>query len=201
MAQAIEAVQANSGLVIIADHSDRMGDSTHILQELIAQQASRVALVSIADENAIEHLQTTAQVGDRVTLNVGGHSTDWAGAPVEITGTVTYLDTCTFTLTGPMSHGATVRLGTVAVLRFDEDNHLVITSQLFQLLDDSILHAVGLNPEAIDILAIKSRVHFRAFYEDVAGAIIEIDAPGLGPADLSQHQYENIPDNLYPLVR
>jgi microcystin degradation protein MlrC len=100
-----------------------------------------------------------------------------------------------------MSRGATQRLGTVAVLHFGEDNHLVITSRLFQLLDDAILHAVGLNPDAIDILAIKSRVHFRAFYEDVASAIIEIDAPGLGPADLSQHQYEHIPENLYPLTR
>ncbi|ETW97974.1 MAG: hypothetical protein ETSY2_43545, partial [Candidatus Entotheonella gemina] len=201
VAQAIEAAQANSGTVIIADHSDRMGDSTHILQELMAQQARRVAVVSIADEKAIEHLQTTARVGDQVTLNVGGHTTAWAGTPVAITGTVIYLDDCTFTLTGPMSRGATQRLGTAVVLRYGEDNHLVITSRLFQLLDDSILHAVGLSPDAIDILAIKSRVHFRAFYEDVAGAIIEIDAPGLGPADLSQHTYENIPDNLYPLAK
>ena len=199
--QAIEAAQANSGTVIIADHSDRMGDSTHIMRELIAQHARRVAVVSIADENAINHLQRTAKVGDQVTLPVGGHTTEWAGTPVEITGVVTYLDSCTFTLTGPMSRGATLRLGMVAVLRFGEDNHLVLTSQLFQLLDDSILHAVGLNPDAIDILAIKSRVHFRAFYEDVASAIIEIDAPGLGPADLSQHPYENIPGDLYPLAR
>jgi microcystin degradation protein MlrC len=140
-------------------------------------------------------------VGDEVTLLVGGHSTEWAGNPVQITGTVTFLDDCTFTLTGPMSRGATIRLGTVAVVRFGDDNHVVLTSQLFQLLDDAVLHAVGLNPDAIDILVIKSRVHFRAFYEDVAGAIIEIDAPGLGPADLSQHHYENIPDHLYPLAK
>ncbi len=201
VALAIEAAQTATGPVIIADHSDRMGDSTHILKALMAQQARRVAVVSIADENAIAHLQATAHVGGQVTLPVGGHTTDWAGTPAEITGTVTFLDACSFTLTGPMSHGATVRLGTVAVLRFGEDNHLVITSRLFQVLDDAILHAVGLDPDAIDILAIKSRVHFRAFYEDVAGAIIEIDAPGLGPADLSQHQYENIPDKLYPLTK
>jgi microcystin degradation protein MlrC len=120
---------------------------------------------------------------------------------LQITGMVTFLDDCTFTLTGPMSRGATMRLGTVAVLRLGDDNHVVLTSRLFQLLDDAILHAVKLNPDAIDILVIKSRVHFRAFYEEVAGAIIEIDAPGLGPADLSQHHYENIPDNLYPLTR
>lgn len=201
VAQAIAAAPANQVPVIIADHSDRMGDSTHILQELIAQKARRVAVVSIADEQAIQRLQTTARVGDEVTLPVGGHSTEWAGNPVQITGTVTFLDDCTFTLTGPMSRGARMRLGTVAVLRFGDDNHVVLTSQLFQLLDDAVLHAVGLNPDAIDILVIKSRVHFRAFYEDVAGAIIEIDAPGLGPADLSQHHYENIPDHLYPLAK
>jgi microcystin degradation protein MlrC len=201
VAQAIAAVQAHQTPVIIADHSDRMGDSTHILQELMAQKAQRVAVVSIADEHAIQRLQATAQVGDEVTLPVGGHSTEWAGTPVQITGTVTFLDDCTFILTGPMSRGATMRLGTVAVLRFGDDNHLVITSRLFQLLDDAVLYAVGLHPDTIDILVIKSRVHFRAFYEEVAGAIIEIDAPGLGPADLSQHPYENIPGNLYPLTR
>ena len=101
-------------------------------------------------------------------------------------------------LIGPVK---TVRLRTVAVLRFGDNNHVVLTPTLFQLLDDAVLHAVGLQPEAIDILAIKSRVHFRAFYGDVSGAIIEIDAPGLGPADLSQHHYEHIPPNLYPLTR
>ncbi len=100
-----------------------------------------------------------------------------------------------------MHRGGRVRLRTVALLNLGDNNHLLITPTLFQLLDDAVLHAVGLNPDTIDILAIKSRVHFRAFYEDIAGAIIEIDAPGLGPADLRQHHYENIPDNLYPLAR
>jgi microcystin degradation protein MlrC len=201
VAQAIAAAQAKPTPVIIADHSDRMGDSTHILQELIDQKAHRVAVVSIADEPAIQRLQATARVGDDVTVPVGGTSTEWAGTPVQITGTVTFLGDCTFVLTGPMSRGATMRLGTVAVLRFGDDNHVVLTSRLFQLLDDAVLHAVGLQPGATDILAIKSRVHFRAFYEEVAGAIIEIDAPGLGPADLSQHYYENIPGHLYPLAK
>lgn len=199
VAQAIAAAQAHQTPVLIADHSDRMGDSTHILRELTDQNASRMAVVSIADEQAIKHIQATSNIGEEVTISVGGYTTEWAGIPVVITGIITFLDDCTFTLTGPMSRGATIRLGTVAVLRFGDDNHIVLTSRLFQLLDDTILHAVGLDPNAIDILAIKSRVHFRAFYEDVAGAIIEIDAPGLGPADLSQHHYENIPTGIYPL--
>ena len=112
-----------------------------------------------------------------------------------------FLGECVFTLVGPMNRGARMRLRMVALLDLGDNNHLLITPTLFQLLDDAVLRAVGLHPDTIDILAIKSRVHFRAFYEDIAGTIIEIDAPGLGPADLSQHHYANIPNNLYPLAQ
>jgi len=52
-------------------------------------------------------------------------------------------------------------------------------------------------------LVLKSRVHFRrGYYENgLAGAIFEVDAPGLGPADLSGIPYKNIPGGLYPLAR
>ena len=48
----------------------------------------------------------------------------------------------------------------------------------------------------------KARGHFRrGHYEHgVAGTILEVDAPGLGPADLSTNPYKNIRKDLYPLV-
>jgi microcystin degradation protein MlrC len=199
--QAIAAAQARQMPVILADHSDRMGDSTYILEELIAQQAKNFCVASIADARAIQELQANARVGGEVTVQVGGYATALSGTPVKITGRVTFLGDCVFTLTGPMSRGEKKRLGTVAVLRFGDNNHLLITPTLFQLLDDAIFPVVGINVQDLDILAIKSRIHFRAFFEESAGAIIEIDAPGLGPADLSQLPYSNIPPTLYPLSR
>ena len=185
--------------MVVADHSDRMGDSTHILHELIAQQAKNFCLASLADAKAIQEIQARAKVGDAVTCKVGGHATEWSGTPVEVSGRVAFLGDCEFTLVGPMNRGGRKRLRPVALLNLGDNNHVLLTPTLFQLFDDAVLRAVGLNPDTIDILIIKSRVHFRAFYEDIAGTIIEIDAPGLGPADLSQHHYENIPTNLYPL--
>ncbi|MEM2127562.1 MAG: MlrC C-terminal domain-containing protein, partial [Candidatus Bathyarchaeia archaeon] len=102
---------------------------------------------------------------------------------------------------GPMARGAKVRLGKVAVLGFGLNNHVIITPTLHQIIDDAIFPALGLNLKDIEIIAIKSRVHFRAFFKDVAGAIIEVDAPGLGPADLTQLEYKNIPDEIYPIGR
>jgi microcystin degradation protein MlrC len=54
------------------------------------------------------------------------------------------------------------------------------------------------------MIVIKSRVHFwRGFVEDgLAKAVVVIDAPGLGPADLSSIPYKNAPvAELYPLGR
>jgi microcystin degradation protein MlrC len=98
-----------------------------------------------------------------------------------------------------MNRGATRRLDKTAVLSFGENNHVILTPTLHQVLDDAIFPAVNLNLDNLGIIAIKSRVHFRAFYNEKAGSILVIDAPGLGPADLSQHEYKNIPLKIYPL--
>jgi microcystin degradation protein MlrC len=199
--RAIAAARAGKTPVVIADHSDRTGDSTHILNELIAQGAENFCVITIADEGAIEELSKKAKVGDTVTQKVGGNITEWSGEPAEITGTLEFLGECSFTMTGPMSRGSTRKLGKTAVLGFGENNHVVISPNLHQVLDDAPFAALGLDLKELEIISIKSRVHFRAFYNDVAGEIIEIDAPGLGPADVTQHSFENAPEGLYPFVR
>jgi microcystin degradation protein MlrC len=196
----IEAVRAGKTPVVIADHSDRTGDSTHILNELVTQGAENFCVITVADEKAIEELSGKAKVGDMVTQRVGGYATEWSGEPAEITGVLEFLGECSFVMTGPMSRGAIRRLGMTAVLGFGENNHVVISPNLHQVLDDAPFAALGLDLKDLDIISIKSRVHFRAFYNDVAGEIIEIDAPGLGPADVTQHSFENAPEDLYPFA-
>jgi microcystin degradation protein MlrC len=199
--RAIAAAKAGKTPVVIADHSDRTGDSTHILKELVDQGAENFCVITIADEKAIEEISKKAKVGDKVTQKVGGYATEWSGKPAEIKGTVEFLGECSFTMTGPMSKGETRNLGKTAVLGFGENNHLVISPHLHQVLDNAPFAALGLDLKDLDIVSIKSRVHFRAFYNDVAGEIIEIDAPGLGPADVTQHTFENAPEDLYPFVK
>ncbi len=198
VAQAIKLAKAGETPVIVADHSDRMGDSTHVLRELMRQGATDFCVATISDEAAIKKLGKS-RVGDTVQVKVGGHADTYSGEPVTIRGTLEYLGDCSFVLTGPMSRGDTRRLGVSAVLGFGENNHVILTPTLHQVLDDAIFPAVGLSLDDLDIVAIKSRVHFRAFYNDAAGSIVVVDAPGLGPADLSQHTYMNIPGDIYPV--
>ena len=197
--EAIGLAEERKTPIIIADHSDRMGDSTWVLKELIDQGASDFCIATISDEKAIEMIKSIASKGEKVTVKVGGHSGPYAGEPVKIEGKVSYIDECEYVLTGPMSKGATRNLGLTVVLSFGDNNHVIITPTLHQVLDDAIFPAVGLDLDNLDIVAIKSRVHFRAYYNEKAGSIVVVDAPGLGPADLSQHDYRNIPEGIYPL--
>jgi microcystin degradation protein MlrC len=199
VAEAIGLAKRGKTPVILADHGDRTGDSTWVLRELIDQGATNFCLATIADEKAIKHVKEKAKKGQDVTVSVGGHDDCYSGDPVEIKGKVEYLDECSFTLTGPMSRGDRRKLGLTAVIGFGKNNHVIITSTLHQVLDDAIFHAVGLDLSKLDIVAIKSRVHFRAFFNKAAGSIVVVDAPGLGPADLTQLKYMNIPEGLYPL--
>ena len=190
--RAIEAAEADRTPVVLADHADRIGDSTHVLRELIDQGASDFAVATINDEASIRRIEEDAAEGERVSVAVGGHAERLAGDPVEITGTVEYL--------GPYDAGRTA-YETVAVLRFGDDNRVVVTPELHQVTDPSIFDDLGIPFEEVAILAIKSRVHFRRGFVEtgLAGEVVRVDAPGIGPADLTELPYENVPSDLYPL--
>jgi len=199
VAEAIRLAEESKTPVILADHSDRMGDSTWVLRELMDQGATGFCVATIADEAAVKRIKETSRKGGNVTVRVGGHADCYSGDPVEISGKVEYLDECNYTLTGPMNRGDRRKLGLTAMIGFGKGNHVIITPTLHQVLDDALFTAVGLNIKKLRIVAIKSRVHFRAYFNEAAGSIVVVDAPGLGPADLSQLKYANIPRGLYPL--
>jgi microcystin degradation protein MlrC len=193
VSQAIEAADAGNTPVVLADHADRIGDSTHVLRELIDQGASRFTVATINDEAAIRTVEAKAGVGESITVEVGGHAEQYAGDTVELTGTVEYL--------GPYE-SAYSSFDSVAVLRFGDDNRVVVTPELHQVTSPEIFDDLGIPfDDAVDILAIKSRVHFRRGFVEtgVAGEVIRVDAPGIGPADLTELPYENVPSELYPL--
>ena len=186
---AIEVARAGKIPVVIADHSDRTGGSTHILSELIAQGAENFCITTLRDEKTIEKLAENSKVGDEVTVEVGGYSDHLAGDPVKIKGEVEFL--------------GDNRGETIAVLLFGRNNRVILTPQLMQVTDTSIFVPLGIDFNKIEIIVLKSRVHFReGYYENgLAGAIFEVDAPGLGPADLTLVPYKNIPKDIYPLDR
>ena len=187
----IKAAEDGKTPVVLADHSDRTGNSTHILAELIKQGAKNFCIATISDKKLIDQLKESgAQAGDKINVMVGGYADEYAGEPVEISGTLEYFD----------KYG---RFDKTAVVRFGDNNTVIITPELHQVTDAGIIDDLDLNINEMDIISLKSRVHFRrGFFENgLAGAIFEVDAPGLGPADLTTIEYKNIPKDIYPVYR
>jgi microcystin degradation protein MlrC len=190
VAMAIASVKSGKKPVIIADHSDRTGNSTHILEELIRQGGKNFCIATISDKKAIDEIASKSKVGDTVGVNVGGYADQYAGKPVKISGKLTFLDKYQ-------------RHEKVAVISFGDNNLLILTPVLEQVMEPDIFEPLGINMKDLDIIVLKSRVHFRRGFVEtgIAGAVYEVDAPGLGPADLSIIPYKNIPKDLYPLAK
>jgi len=192
-------VEAGEKPIVVADGADRTGDSTHMLRELLAQEAANWAIPGIADPKAAHMLEKTAKVGDTVTVTVGGWASEYSGEPVEITGRVEFMGRPTYVLVGPMRKGARIHDGLVVRLNLGHNRHVVVSERMRGSNDSSGLTSVGIDTDTLDIIVLKDRVHHRAYWDQVARVDFPVDAPGLGPADLSVLEYENVPPDAYPI--
>lgn len=196
---AMQLAAEGKGPVVIADGADRIGDSTHMLKELLRQGAKNWGIPGITDPKAAEWLEKNAKVGDTVTIKIGGWYDETSGESVEITGKVTFMGRPTYKLIGPMGKGATVRDGFIATIDLGEGRYVVVSERMRGANDSSGFTAAGIDYTKLDIIVLKDRVHHRAYWDSVAKVDIRTSVPGQGPSDLTLLHYENIPEDIYPV--
>jgi microcystin degradation protein MlrC len=188
VALAKQAVAAGEVPVVLADHSDRSGYATWLLREIVAQGLSRTLIATVADARAIDALKSV-NAGDSFDMAVGGLADESAGDPVRITGTVVHVSE---------------RYGQRWVsVEFGHGNMLVISPFLVQIMEPSTLVEIGVDLAAFQVIAIKSRVHFRRGFDDSGFArkilLVEPTQPFLGTIHLDALKYENVElANFYP---
>ncbi|MEQ8713049.1 MAG: M81 family metallopeptidase [Cyclobacteriaceae bacterium] len=191
VAQAKSALAAGRTPVVLGDYSDRPGDATWILDELIKQDVSGVLYGALTDANVLEQLEVSeAQPGDDFDMMVGGYTGDQAGEKVRIQGKLKYF--------GPFRG-----YEKTAIVEFGEGNALFITPTYEQLLYPEQMRVGGINPDDYQVFVVKSRVHFRRGFDETGYAkeVIVVDAPGdwFGTIRLDALDYQYAPiDKLYP---
>ncbi len=161
--------------------------ATWLLREIIAQDLSKTLIATIADRELRRALLADgARPGDAFDLEVGGLADASAGEPVRITGTVRAVGS-------GVRRGAT-EPGSASISA--RGNVLVISPYLAQIIELSTLTAIGLDPAAFDVIAIKSRVHFRRGFDDSGFAktilLVEPPEPFLGTVRLDGLPYDNV---------
>jgi len=188
--------------VVLADIADNpgggaAGDTTEILRELLRAGARPATVACLWDPAAVRAC-VEAGAGATVSLAVGGKVDPGHGAPVAVTGRVRTLSDGRFVYRGPMLRGVEGRLGPTAVLEVN-DVKIILVSHRRQALDPEMIRFVGIDPLAEKILAVKSSIHYRAAFEPVARAILEVDAPGLSSSNLGRFPFTRVRRPIFPL--
>ena len=193
--QALAVAENQSAPVVIADTQDNPGaggdsNTTGMLHALLQQGAGRqwpgqVALGLLYDPEAARKAHE-AGVGAVLELALGqavptftGQSSD---PPLQGRFVVRALGEDVCEIKGPMMTGVKVRIGPCACLEMD-GVLIAVASGKMQMLDRELFRAVGIQPEQMKILVVKSSNHFRADFTPIASRVLVAKAAGPMAAD------------------
>jgi microcystin degradation protein MlrC len=195
VAEALARVPDASGPIIIADSQDNpggggTGDTTGMLRALVNGGATGAVLGLLCDGQAAAAAHA-AGVGSELELALGGRSGAPGQAPFEARYKVLALGDGRFTATGPMWLGSRMRLGPMALLEVS-GVRVVVASKAMQAADQAMFRHLDIEPAGQSIMVLKSSVHFRNDFQDIADSILVAAAPGPVFADPARLQFHNI---------
>jgi microcystin degradation protein MlrC len=194
------------GPVILLDHYDNTAsggtmDTTEVLAEILRQELTDVAAFGVFDPSAVEAM-IAAGVGAQITLALGGKTPMPAiprqSAPLAVSGVVKLISDGRFVATGPMNRGAEMQMGKCAVL--DTGNvEIVVVSRHVEPFDPGCFNSVGIIPEQKRYVMLKSRIHYRAGFKEMAKSLIECAGVGVCTSDYSELDFKNVRRPIFPL--
>jgi microcystin degradation protein MlrC len=197
---------ADNKPVLLLDHADNVGsggtmDVMTVIREVLRQDLDDVAVAAVRDGDAVKQMQQ-AGIGATITLKLGGKtdmpSIKRQGEPLEVTGTVRTLSDGDWIVRGPMYTGVKVSMGHSAVLDTGRVQ-IVITSLHHEPWDVGVFTSLGIQPEFKRYLVLKSRIHYRAGFGDLAGTTVTCDGHGVTTSDNDVLDFQKVRRPIYPL--
>jgi microcystin degradation protein MlrC len=229
VALALQRAEQSNKPIIIADTQDNPGaggdsNTTGVLHELLRQGAGkrfpgRVALGMLYDPESADKVhdlmqnQSVAVINSArgamnsvvIDLSLGKAVPTFTGQlsdpPVQGQFIVEQISDGDCTYKGPMMTGVTAHLGKSCALNI-EGIRVAVVSGKAQLLDRELLRMVGIVPEEMKIIVVKSSNHFRADFtplvEDAAKDVIVAKAAGPMAADAGDLPWKKLAASISP---
>ena len=194
VAKAIAIAADASRPVVIADTQDNPGgggpgDTTGMLRALIAAGAHGAVIGAMIDPESAAAAHEAGE-GAVAEFALGGKRLP-GDEPVRARCRVLRTRADSWTALGAMKGGLIVDLGQIALLETEPDGVLVVlASKPAQTADSSIFRHLGLTPEELAIIVVKSSVHFRADFTPLAEEILVAKAPGPVAIDHTELDYK-----------
>ena len=196
--EAIRLAEQTAGLAIFSDGADATasgasGDSNAILRGLREHRFSKRALVPIVDAPAVAAMHA-AGVGAECAVPLGGTLDPGRFIPLVVMGRVVSLHDKPFCYEdGTESNGgraAVLAVGSITIFATERPVY-VVGRRVFQ--------AHGLEPQAFDLVVVKSPNGYRTWYESIAAKMIPVDVPGSTSANLRSLPYRRCVRPIFPL--
>src|SRR5262249_29997510 len=146
--------------------------------ELLRQGATGSVVCLYAPDEA--RACAAAGVGADVSFTVGGKVDRLHGDPVAVSGRVRVLHDGTYEERAVRHGGKRLNhMGLTALVALPGANLLVLPSLRHPPFSLGALTCLGIRPERQRILVVKAAIAYKAAYAPVAGAVIEVQTPGL----------------------
>ena len=194
--EAVRQAMTMDGMVVLADVQDNPGaggssDTTGLLAALVNERADD-ALLGVVCDPEIAQQASDLGTGARFRGALGGKAGPEGQQPFEAEFEVLSLSDGNIPYSGEMYGGGVARIGESCLLRVCDDwsnIRIVVSSIRTQCLDCAFFTHFGEDPAKARIVCVKSTVHFRAAFEPISRAVLNVAAPGLFPCDLSKVTY------------
>ena len=188
--------------VMFADRNDNTGggspgDSTGMLQTFVDAGLEDACILYVVDPEAVE-ICKQAGIGTTLTLDIGGKASPLQGKPVTMSVEVVALSDGSFLYDGPRNAGLRGSMGPSAYIK-QGGMHVLIVTEREQPYDTAFSRTLGLDPQQMRYIGIKSAAHFRQGFESWAGAIYAVSEPSAQAPAGSALQFNKLGRRLYPI--
>ncbi|MBT6277951.1 MAG: M81 family metallopeptidase [Chromatiales bacterium] len=184
--------------ICLLEHADRLNDSTYTLREMLDRNFESTYVPFMFDPETANAC-VAAGKGATLTIQLGGKSSPQAGETISTTAQVLWAGTPRLTVTGPLYTGSSFDLGPTALVRVGRVLVSIISIQ-WSAIDLDCFHLFDLGPASFRYVLLRSKTHFRHVYEPMCEAIIIIDTPDWGPADVTQLPYQFADRSAFPFT-
>jgi microcystin degradation protein MlrC len=190
IAEAVERARAVAGLVVMADTADNAGggapgDTTHLLQALVAARLGPCAFGAVHDPGAVRMCQE-AGVGARIMLRIGGKLGVSSGEPYDVEAEVMAVKPDHY----QSFSGTRSLLGACAWIRIG-DVDVILASIRTQIFGRDAFTGLGIVLDGKRVVAVKSSEHFRADFGPIAAEVISVATPGTIQMDFASIPYRH----------
>jgi microcystin degradation protein MlrC len=194
------AAAAERGLVILSDTGDAVfggatGDSTTILAEMLRQQITQPALLTLVDPEVVD-IAIRAGVGSEITVKLGGKLDHNFGQPVEITAQVVKIG------------GGRIDAIVIGLESFDMGRSVLLKSGSIQIVvceergiggnHPIVYRHFGVEPADVKMLVVKTASNWQ-YYREMTSEVIRVNTPGATMSPLHEFTWRMLPRPIYPL--